>query len=50
MPHHVYDYAHISQNKIAQLIDKALMNHNNEVVLTEIRNEVNAWMKSFPLY
>ena len=36
--------------KIAQLIDKALMNHNNEVVLTEIRNEVNAWMKSFPLY
>jgi len=31
--------------KIAQLIDKALMNHNNEVVLTEIRNEVNAWMK-----
>jgi glycine hydroxymethyltransferase len=36
--------------KIAQLIDKALMNHNNEVVLTEIRNEVNAWMTSFPLY
>ena len=36
--------------KIAQLIDKALMNHNNEAVLTEIRNEVNTWMKSFPLY
>lgn len=36
--------------KIAQLIDRALMNHNNEAVLTEIRNEVNTWMKSFPLY
>jgi glycine hydroxymethyltransferase len=36
--------------KIAQLIDKALMNHNNETVLTEIRQEVNTWMKSFPLY
>lgn len=36
--------------KIAQLIDKALMNHNNEAVLADIRNEVNTWMKSFPLY
>ena len=36
--------------KIAQLIDRALMNHDNETVLTEIRQEVNTWMKSFPLY
>ena len=36
--------------KIAQLIDRALMNHSDEAVLTEIRQEVNTWMKSFPLY
>lgn len=36
--------------KIAQLIDRALMNHSDEAALTEIRQEVNTWMKSFPLY
>ena len=36
--------------RIAGLIDKALMNHDNESLLMEIKAEVNTWMKQFPLY
>ncbi|MES2387231.1 MAG: serine hydroxymethyltransferase [Bacteroidota bacterium] len=36
--------------RIADLIDKALMNHDNEAVLSEVKTEVNTWMKDFPLY
>ena len=36
--------------KIASLIDKALMNHDKEDVLMNIKVEVNNWMKQFPLY
>ena len=36
--------------QIAQLIDKALMNHDKEEVLMSIKLEVNNWMKQFPLY
>lgn len=37
-------------SKIASLIDKALMNHDNPDVLMDIKLEVNNWMKQFPLY
>jgi glycine hydroxymethyltransferase len=36
--------------KIANLIDTALMNHDNENVLNEVKQKVNLWMKEFPLY
>lgn len=36
--------------KIASLIDRALMNHSNDAILSEIKNEINQWMKNFPLY
>jgi glycine hydroxymethyltransferase len=35
---------------IAYLIDKALMNHENEAVLNEVKSEVNVLMSRFPLY
>jgi glycine hydroxymethyltransferase len=36
--------------KIVELIDAALMNHENEGKLKDIKKEVNKWMESFPLY
>jgi glycine hydroxymethyltransferase len=36
--------------QIVELIDKALMNHENEAVLGQIKGEVNEWMKQYPLY
>ena len=36
--------------KIVNLIDKVLMNHDNEKVITEVRKEVNKMMKAFPLF
>ncbi len=35
---------------IAYLIDKALMNHENESVLNEVKSEVHVLMSRFPLY
>jgi glycine hydroxymethyltransferase len=35
---------------IASLIDTALMNHDNDIVLNEVKQKVNHWMKDFPLY
>ncbi len=35
---------------IANLIDEALMNHNNEAKLEAVKLKVNALMKGFPLY
>lgn len=37
-------------SQIVDMIDKALMNHNNESVLKQIRGDVNEWVKQFPLY
>lgn len=37
-------------SKIAELIDRALMNYDNETIINEIKAEVNTWMKQFPLY
>ena len=36
--------------KIADLVDDALMNHENESKLYAIKKEVNSWMNNFPLY
>mgnify|MGYP001114838138 FL=1 len=36
--------------KIVDLIDDALINHENETKLGAIRTEVNGWMSSFPLF
>jgi len=36
--------------KIVDLIDDVLMNHEDENKIAAIKNEVNKWMKSFPLY
>ena len=36
--------------RIVDLIDRVLMNHEDEVVLASVRSEVNEWMKQFPLY
>jgi glycine hydroxymethyltransferase len=36
--------------RIAQLIDKTLMNHDNETIIGEVRKEVNKWMEGYPLF
>lgn len=36
--------------KIVSLIDKVLMNHDNEKVIAEVKKEVNKLMKDFPLF
>jgi glycine hydroxymethyltransferase len=36
--------------QIVEMVDKALMNHDNETVLKSIKTEVNEWVKQFPLY
>jgi glycine hydroxymethyltransferase len=37
-------------SQIVEMVDKALMNHDNETVLKSIKTEVNEWVKQFPLY
>jgi len=39
------DFTHI-----VDLIDKVLMNHDNDAVISGVKAEVNEWMKEFPLY
>lgn len=36
--------------KVVDLVDRVLTNHENESVITEVRNEVNSWMQGFPLF
>ena len=36
--------------RIVDLIDKAIENHESEPFLSEIKQEVNEWMTSFPLF
>ena len=36
--------------RIAELIDKVLTNHTNETLIAQVRNEVNEWMRHFPLF
>ncbi len=37
-------------DKIVELIDKVLMNYEDEKVIKKVKKEVNIWMKDFPLY
>jgi glycine hydroxymethyltransferase len=37
-------------DKVAELIDRVLVNPENEANLAAVKTEVNAWMKDFPLY
>lgn len=37
-------------DKIVELIDKVLMNSEDEKVIKKVKKEVNTWMKEFPLY
>lgn len=36
--------------KISELIDKVLTNHTNEAVIGQVKNEINDWMDSLPLF
>ncbi|MBP6620217.1 MAG: serine hydroxymethyltransferase [Leadbetterella sp.] len=36
--------------RVVDLVDKVLMNHDNDAVITSVRNEVNEWMQAFPLF
>lgn len=36
--------------RIVDLIDRVLMNHEDESVISSVRTEINEWMKQFPLY
>ncbi len=36
--------------QIVVYIDKVLMNHNDDATLATIKEEINEWMKAFPLY
>ena len=36
--------------QIVVYIDNVLMNHDNESVLATVKEEINEWMKAFPLY
>jgi glycine hydroxymethyltransferase len=36
--------------RVVDLVDKVLMNHDNETVITSVRNQVNEWMQEFPLF
>lgn len=37
-------------DKIVELIDRVLMNAEDEKVIKKVKKEVNVWMKDFPLY
>ncbi len=36
--------------KIVDLIDKVLSNHEDDVVISDVKSEINTWMNKFPLY
>ncbi len=36
--------------RLVGLVDKVLMNHENEAVINTVKGEVNEWMKWFPLF
>lgn len=36
--------------KIVDLIDKVLVNHEDEAVISDVKSEINTWMNKFPLY
>lgn len=36
--------------RVVDLVDKVLTNHENESVINSVRQEINGWMKDFPLF
>jgi glycine hydroxymethyltransferase len=36
--------------RIVDLIDTVLSNHDNDAKLSSVKEEVNTWMKQYPLY
>lgn len=36
--------------RIVELIDRVLMNHENDAVIREVKSTINNWMQDFPLY
>ena len=36
--------------RIVDLIDDVLMNHNNATTITNVKKEINEWMKQYPLF
>jgi glycine hydroxymethyltransferase len=36
--------------RIVELVDKVLINHSNDQIITDVRNEVNDWMQAYPLF
>jgi len=36
--------------RIVELIDRVLMNHDNDSIIHEVKKQVNTWMQDFPLY
>ncbi|MEN9964408.1 MAG: hypothetical protein RL582_1503, partial [Bacteroidota bacterium] len=35
---------------VVRLIDKVLMNIDNQIIIKEVKDEVNVWMNQYPLY
>jgi glycine hydroxymethyltransferase len=36
--------------RLVGLVDKVLMNHDNDAIINSVRGEVNEWMKAYPLF
>ena len=36
--------------RIVVYIDEVLMNHDNDAKIATVKDEINSWMKAFPLY
>jgi glycine hydroxymethyltransferase len=36
--------------RVAELIDKVLMNHENPKIIADVKHEINTWMSNYPLF
>ncbi|NBA86773.1 aminotransferase class I/II-fold pyridoxal phosphate-dependent enzyme [Emticicia sp. CRIBPO] len=36
--------------RIVELVDKVLVNHDNDAIIGSVRSEINEWMSEFPLF
>jgi glycine hydroxymethyltransferase len=36
--------------RVAELIDKVLMNHENPKIISDVKHEINTWMSNYPLF
>ncbi|GAA4309766.1 serine hydroxymethyltransferase [Nibribacter koreensis] len=37
-------------DRVVEYIDRVLMNHDNDTILSDTRKEINSWMQQFPLF